>query len=68
MLTVKRMSPRTKQWHEMDIDITLEQYNRWTGGELIQNVMPNLTPDQREFLMTGYTKEDWAAMFPKDEE
>jgi len=27
-------------------------YNKWVGGELIQNAMPNLTPTEREQLIS----------------
>ena len=32
------------------------------GCELIQNAMPNLSADEREFLMTGITPEEWAEL------
>ena len=32
-------------------------------GELIQNVMPHLTPSEREFLMTGMSLEEQAGVF-----
>lgn len=51
----------------MDLPITEEQLRRWENGELIQNVMPNLTPDEREFLMTGITATEWDDMFKADE-
>ncbi|MBW3019950.1 hypothetical protein KY334_01530 [Candidatus Woesearchaeota archaeon] len=47
----------------MDIDITEEQLVAWRMGELIQNVMPHLSPDEREVLMTGYNAEDWEKLF-----
>lgn len=47
----------------MEIDVTLEQLSRWRNGELIQNVMPHLTPDEREFIMTGITAEKWEKLF-----
>jgi|TARA_R110000796_G_scaffold93495_1_gene198103 hypothetical protein len=41
-------------------DITYDQYYQWyTEGELIQNVMPNLSASDREFIMTGTTDEEW---------
>jgi len=40
----------------------MDQYDAWKGGELIQNAMPNLSADEREFLMTGITPEEWATM------
>jgi hypothetical protein len=56
----------------MDIDITKEQLfrveNRLNKNELIQNIVPNLSMDEREFLMTGITPEEWTNVFGKIEE
>lgn len=68
MLTIERKSPRTGKINSMTLNITEEQIKRWREGEFIQDVMPNLTPDEREFLMTGYTKEDWKAIFGEENE
>jgi hypothetical protein len=32
---------------------------------LIQDALPFLSPDEREFLMTGITPAQWQAMFPE---
>jgi hypothetical protein len=37
--------------------------NRYNSKELIQNIVPNLTMDEREFLMTGITNEEWIRTF-----
>ena len=42
-----------------DIPVTQEQLNEWEGGTLIQKVMPELTPSQREFIMTGLVDSEW---------
>jgi hypothetical protein len=34
-------------------------YHAWQKGALIQNVMPELNADQREFLISGYSPEGW---------
>jgi len=47
----------------MDIDVTLEQMASWEQGELVQNAMPNLSADEREFIMTGITPTEWDEMF-----
>lgn len=66
-MQITRRSPLTHKITTMDLDITHEQITRWqVDHELIQNVMPDLTPDEREFIMTGYTAEDWKAMFPPE--
>ena len=31
----------------------------WEDGALIQNAFPMLNADEREFLMTGMTPDDW---------
>jgi hypothetical protein len=58
-MIIKRRSPFTGSVMEWDIPVTEAQLKAWKGGELIQRAMPNLTPDQREFIMTGLTPTDW---------
>jgi len=53
--------------NSMVLPITSAQLDRWTGGELIQNVFPDLSVDQREFLMTGVTQEEWNQNFGEEE-
>lgn len=65
-MKVRRQSPRTGRWNTMDLPVTQEQLDRWKSGELIQNVMPGLSTAQREFLMTGYTPEDWKVIFGEE--
>jgi hypothetical protein len=51
----------------MEIDITEEQLarveNRRANQELIQNIVPHLPKDEREFLITGITPEEWELAF-----
>lgn len=49
--------------HQRDIPVTQEQLDAWNSGELIQKVMPNVSLEDREFLMTGITSEEWEAAF-----
>ena len=68
-MLVSRVSLVSGKEYTMDIPgLTPAMLRRWQAGELIQNVMPEFTVDQREFLMTGITPEEWEAMFPEDEE
>lgn len=41
------------------IDVTPEQIEAWRSGVLIQVAMPDLTADEREFIMTGTTDKEW---------
>jgi len=53
----------------MDLPITQEQLDRWHNGQgLIQEVFPHLSKEQREFLMTGATQEEWDNEFGEEDE
>ena len=62
-MKVTRLSPVSGVKHTMDLDVTTEQIVSWEKGEMIQNVFPNLTPEEREFIKTGITPDDWDKMF-----
>lgn len=62
-MQVTRKSALSGKTHSLEINITQEQYNRWKAGELLQNVCPNLSVDDREYLISGSTKEEWDAFF-----
>lgn len=51
--------------HTWEIDITEEQLLAWKQGMLIQRAMPNLSADEREFIMTGMTPQQWDETFSK---
>ena len=52
----------------LDLDVTLEEYAAWRAGELIQNAMPRLNADEREFIKTGITAEEWEEIFGPQED
>ena len=54
-MKIKVLNRFTGKTNEMEIAVTDEQIAKWKGGMLIQNAMPNLTPTEREFMMTGMT-------------
>ncbi len=62
-MKITRTSPFGTGVSTMEIDVTEDQLNKWQQGGLIQNVMPNLTADEREFIMTGITHNDWDEIF-----
>lgn len=66
-MQVTKRSAITGDLHTQEIAITPEQWDRWKGGELLQNVCPHLDNDDREFLISGATKEEWAHYFGKGE-
>ena len=62
-MLIERESLFSHSINELEIDVTPEQLKAWEDGELIQDVMPNLTPDEREFLMTGIMENEWEEIF-----
>ena len=45
------------------VEVNFAQYNAWQNGELIQNAMPDLTPTEREELISGLCPKCQAKMF-----
>ena len=46
----------------MTLHLTKDQYRRykmWENGELIQRALPDLTPAEREIIITGLSDEDF---------
>lgn len=67
-MKITRISPLTGIEHTMDLDISTDQLQRYNNGELIQNVLSHLSDDEREFIISGCTPEDFNTLFPEDEE
>lgn len=70
-MIIKKKSIVDNKVYVMDLDITQEQLDRYfEGRELIQDVFPDLRPDQREFIKTGITPDQWKELFgsPDDNE
>ena len=66
MIEIERVSPLTGITNKMYMHISAEQVEEWNrpAGErrLVQDIFPNLSEDEREFIMTGYTPQDWKKM------
>ncbi len=63
-MQVTKQSPLTGEINSMDLPITAEQLLDWKQNHrLVQDVFPHLTAQQREFLISGYTPEDWEIIF-----
>ena len=62
-MLITRTSPFSNKTNIMEIDVTEEQIALWESGVLIQNAMPNLSADEREFIKTGITPAEWDSAF-----
>jgi hypothetical protein len=67
-MKITRKSPLTGITRTKEIDVTIAQILAWEEGELIQNAMPQLSADDREFVKTGITGEEWDQLFGGAEE
>ena len=66
-MLIAKTSSLTSRTHEMEIDVSDKQIALWLEGALIQDVMPNLSPDEREFIMTGITPAEWDEAFAQSD-
>jgi len=67
-MLVTRKSSISGEINSIDLPITEEQIVRFESGELIQRAFPQLTAEQREFILTGITPEEWKVAFPDEDE
>ena len=49
-----------------EINVNQSQIDKWAAGMLIQDAMPNVSVDEREFIMTGSTPEEWDLYFNEE--
>ena len=65
-MLITRKSILTGIERTLDLPVTIDQLNAYMyEGVLLQHAFPNLTPDQREFILTGSTPEEWDEAFPE---
>jgi hypothetical protein len=62
-MIITRKSPLTGITRSKEINVTEEQILAWEMGKLIQDAMPQLSADDREFVKTGITGEEWDQLF-----
>ena len=64
-MIITRTSPFTGTVNTMDLNVTAAQIAEFEspGRRMIQDIFPNLTADEREFIMTGITPQDWTSVF-----
>lgn len=69
-MEITKISQLSGKENTMNIDVAQYEMirieNRYHSKELIQNIVPNLTMEEREFLMTGITPEEWNNTFGEE--
>ena len=61
MIQVTRQSVLTRQMNTMELPILQEHLDIYdtVGDILVQDAFPNLDKEQREFLISGITPDEW---------
>ena len=67
-MKITRASELTGVTRTLDLPVTEVQFQVWLDGMLIQAAMPNLDAEQREFVKTGITSEEWETLRSKKDE
>ena len=66
-MIIFKQSPITGETVSREIDVERHALERFeAGGILIQDAFPNISADDREFILTGITPEEWDAHFGED--
>lgn len=72
-MKISKISHLTGEYNTREIDITIDQYNDWQNvlenksRRPIQDVLPNLSADDREFMISGITPDEWDNAFGSDD-
>jgi hypothetical protein len=68
MLQVTRKSILSGKTNTMELDILHEQLEKYeqVDGLLVQAVFPNLSKEEREFLISGITPQEWEETFGEE--
>ena len=65
-MQIKRVSPFTGTTNVRFIEgVTREALDEWRAGVLIQDALPKVTPEDREYIKTGITPTMWNDIFNK---
>ena len=66
-MEITRRSILTGKTHTRVINVTQQEIDAWQNGDLIQVAMPHLSVEDREFIMSGATSEEWNAHFGEED-
>lgn len=67
-MKVTRKSTLTGITRTLNLNISEDEIIYYSKGALIQDAFPHLSPEEREFFMTGITAEEWVEHFGTEDE
>ena len=60
-MRITKTSPFSGKVNTLELPVTNDQMRRFYRGDgYIQDIFPDLTAGQREFILTGITEEEWS--------
>ena len=62
-MLITRQSLLSGVTRAIELPVTQEQIDSYMNGSVVQDAFPHLTADQREFIMTGATADEWDEYF-----
>jgi len=66
-MLITRKSMMSGKDHTLDLPVNQAQLDAYAAGALVQDAFPHLDADDREFIKTGITAEEWQEMFGSEE-
>ncbi len=58
-MIITRKSMLSGTVYTKDLDVAQEQLVAWEEGALLQDAFPHLSADDREFIKTGISAQEW---------
>jgi hypothetical protein len=66
-MLITRTSQLSGKTTTLNLDVTQEQMERFDmrliTGEYVQTIFPELPKEEREFILTGITPQEWDSIF-----
>jgi len=62
-MLITKQSPISGKMNSMELPITEAQLMAHRNGELVQNVFPTRSVEEREFLVSGISPKEWNDLF-----
>lgn len=67
-MQITRRSMTSGRVHTREVDVTVAQLAAYERGALLQDAFPHLPPEEREFIKTGITPEEWRVIFGSEDD
>lgn len=68
MISIVKLCPMCRKQSARTLDTNQKQYQKWLDGVLIQEAMPQLSTDDREYVITGFCDSCMDSVFSTPEE